>query len=187
MRRTGIGLFVAALTMLASSGLASAACTKPHHYSIGSGPMPSGETWTVTASIKNNGSCDDWLFGLDYSLGEFGNYGSGTGIPAGGHVPREYFKLDAQDLDTGNGSEAALVGYTGNEGTKVVGRMKDGSRFVVKPQLAPAKLRKRVDWLRSFRFFVYFHPTESRIETLSVFSRGGRLIFRTKSLEGSFF
>jgi hypothetical protein len=118
---------------------------------------------------------------------EFGSAGTATGIPAGGHVPREYFKLNASDYRNPEGSEAAFYGYTDKEGTKVLARMKDGKSFVVEPQLAPAPLRKRVDWLRSFRFFVYFHPTESSIEQVSVFTRGGRLIYRTKSVEGGFF
>jgi hypothetical protein len=184
MRRAGIGLI--AVWLLVWCGVASAGCTKPHHYPVGSGMIPSGGTWTVSAGIKNNGSCDEWLFSLDYSLGEFGTYVTATGIPAGGHVPREYFKLDANDLPVSN-SEATFVGYTGTEGAKVVAKMKDGSTFTVRPQLAPAALRKRVDWLRGFRFFVYFHTTESPIEQVSVFTRGGRLIYRTKSLEGSFF
>jgi hypothetical protein len=170
-----------------ASGSAAAACTKPHRHAIGSGPIPTGGSWAVSASVKNNGSCNDWLFDLEFSLGEFGSAGTATGIPAGGHVPREYFTLSADELLNADGSEGVFYGFTGNEGTKLVARMKNGKSFTLKPRLAPTTLRKRVDWLRSFRFFVYFHPTESPIEQVSVFTRGGRLIYRTKSFEGSFF
>ena len=169
-------------------GSAAASCTKPHHYGIGNGPIPNGESWSVTAGVKNNGgSCDEWLFDLEFSLGEFGNAGSATGIPAGGHVPREYFSLSADDLFSQDGSERVLYGYAGNEGAKVVATLRNGKTFTFLPQLAPERLRKRVVWLRSFRFFVVFHPNDSPIEQLSVFTRGGRLIYRTKSFEGSFF
>ncbi len=187
MRKGGFVVIAVLCALQIGAGSASAACTKPHHYPIGQGPMPNGETWMVAASIKNNGSCKDWLFGLDYSLGEFGGAGSGTGIPAGGHVPREYFTLSADVLENRDGSEQVFYGYTGREGAKVVATLKDGQSFEVKPQFAPERLRKRVDWLRSFRFFVYFRPNEGKIERVSVYTRGGRLIYRAKSIEGSFF
>lgn len=187
MRRAGILLVVGMAICQLGTGSAAAGCTRPHHLAVGSGLMPSGETWSVTAGVKNNGSCDEWLFTLDFSLGEFGNAGSGTGIPAGGHVPREYFSLSADDLPNRDGSERVLYGYTGNEGAKLVGTLRNGQTFVVRPTFAPRALRERASWLRSFRFFVFFHPSDSPIEQLSVFTKGGRLIHRTKSLEGSFF
>ncbi len=187
MRRGGIVLLAVAIAMQVVSGSAVAACTKLHRHPIGSGLIPNGETWAVSASVKDNGSCNGWLFELAFSLGEFGNAGTATGIPAGGHVPREYFTLSAEDHLNTNRTEEAFYGYTGMEGARVVATMKNGESFTLLPQLAPAPLRKRVDWLRSFRFFVYIHPNESPIEQVSVFTRGGRLIYRTKSTEGSFF
>lgn len=188
MRRAGILLLlaVAAMSQVALE-TAAAGCTKPHRHAIGSGPIPSGGSWSVTAGIKNNGSCESWLFTLDFSLGPFGTAGSGTGIPAGGHVPREYFKLNADDLLSEDGSERVFYGYTGNEGARVVATLRSGKRLTLLPQLAPALLRKRIAWLRSFRFFVYFRPNEGAIEQVSVFTRGGRLIYRAKSFGGSFF
>lgn len=187
MRRAGILLLAVMALWQLGMGSAAASCTRPHHFAIGKGSIPNGEGWSVTAGVKNNGSCAEWLFDLEFSLGKFGNAGSATGIPAGGHVPREYFRLSADDLLSQDGSERVLYGYTGNEGVKVVAILKNGQTFTVAPQLAPEGLRKRVVWLRSFRFFVFFHPNDSPIEQLSVFTRGGRLIYRTKSLEGSFF
>lgn len=187
MRRGGFVVIVALLAVQMGAGPASAACTKSHHYTIGKGSMPSGETWKVTARVKNNGSCKEWLFGLDYSLGEFGGAGSATGIPAGGHVPPEYFLLSANELKNRDDSERVFYGYTGREGAKVVATLKNGTSFEVKPQFAPEGLRKQIDWLRSFRFFVYFRPSESEIDQVSVYTRGGRLIYRTKPFEGSFF
>jgi hypothetical protein len=187
MRRGVIVLFAAMVALLLATGTAAAVCTKPHHHAIGSGPIPSGETWVVSAGVKNNGSCEGWLFSLEFSLGEFGNAGTGTGIPAGGHVPREYFALSANDIPNVDSSERVFYGYTGSEGAKVVATMKSGESFNLRPRLAPAPLRRRIAWLRSFRYFVYFHPNDSPIEQVSVFTRGGRLIYRTKSFEGSFF
>jgi hypothetical protein len=68
----------------------------------------------------------------------------------------------------------------------VVAKLTDGTSFELEPQFAPAKLRKRVDWLRSFRFFVYFRSSDIDIEQVSVYTRGGRLIYRPKSYEGEF-
>lgn len=79
------------------------------------------------------------------------------------------------------------MGIPATKGRGVVATLRSGKRFTVLPQLAPAPLRKRITWLRSFRFFVYFHPNKGSIEEVSVFARGGRLIYRTKSLGGSFF
>src|SRR5690242_12790747 len=115
---------VAALLVLPNS--APAACTKPHRYKLATGPIPSGETWLVTAGVRNNGSCREWLFDLEFKLGEFGNAGIGTGIPAGGHVPAEYFTLDAQDLLNPNHSEAVFYGLTGREGAKVIATLENG-------------------------------------------------------------
>jgi len=188
VRRAGILLLlaVAAISQVVLE-TAVAGCTKPHHHPIGTGPIPSGGSWSVTAGIKNNGGCESWLFTLDFSLGPFGSAGTGTGIPPGGHVPREYFRLSADDLLSDDGSERVFYGYAGNEAARVVATLRSGKRFTVLPRLAPAPLRKRVAWLRSFRFFVYFHPNEGAIDQVSVFTRGGRLIYRTKSFGGSFF
>ncbi len=187
MRRAWIVLAMLAAALQLATGSATAGCTKPQHHPIGTGPIPSGETWSVSAHVKNNGSCKGWLLGLRFSLGEFGGAEDATGIPAGGHVPREYFKLDANDLLNPDRSEAVFYGYTAREGAKVVASMKNAKTFTVRPQLAPESLRKKVDWLRSFRFFVYFYPNESQLEQVSVFTRGGRLIYRTKSFGGEFF
>lgn len=188
MRRLCILLLVlASVAALLGAGLAAARCTKPKHHLIGQGALPTGEAWSVTAGIRNNGTCREWLFDLEFSLGEFGNAGSATGIPAGGHVPREYFKLSGNDLLNPARSERVFYGYTGVEGTRIVALLENGKVFAVKPQLAPKSLRKKVAWLRSFRFFVYFHPTGSPIETVSVFTRGGRLLYRARSVGGDFF
>lgn len=119
MRRAGILLLLcfAAVSQVVL-GTAAAHCTKPHRHAIGSGPMPSGGSWSVIAGIKNNGSCESWLFTLDFSLGTFGSAGSGMGIPPGGRVSREYFKLSANDLLSEDGSERVFYGYTGNEGAR---------------------------------------------------------------------
>lgn len=187
MRRAAIIVLGLVVGLQLVMGSASAACTKPHKHPIGNGPIPSGGAWSVTATIKNNGSCKSWLFGIDFDLGEFGNAGTGTGIPPGGHVPREYFTLSASVVPNMAGTEDVLYGYTGIEGARLVATTKDGGRFTVIPQLVPEPLRAKVDWLRPFRFFVYFFPAESPIEQISVFTSGGRLVYRTKSYHGEFF
>ena len=141
----------------------------------------------MTAKVRDNGlACQDWLFGLDFGSKEFGYSGGSTGIPAGGKVPSDYLSIDASDIVNRHGTRAAFFGYTGRDEVKIVGRAKDGRRFVVWPRLAPARLRRRYDWLRGFRYFVFFHSGSSLIESLSVFARNGKLL-ETAENAGLFF
>lgn len=47
-------------------------------------------------------------------------------------------------------------------------------------------LRRDFVWLRSFKYFVHYWLAESTITKVSLFSRGGRLVYRTRSEEGAF-
>jgi len=143
--------------------------------------------WSVTARLKNNGSCRTWLFQLVFSLGEFGMSGPATGIPAGGHIPPEYFRLNARELVNSTGENAVFYGFVDSEGASVTATTTEGETAAIKARLAPSSLRHRLDWLRSFRYFVYFFPASSPIESVSVFNRGGRLLYRARSSHGLFY
>ena len=69
---------------------ATANCIKRHSVPIASGSSPSGEPWTVEGTIGNNGSCREWLFGMEFDLPSAEHWGWVTGIPAGGHLPRNF-------------------------------------------------------------------------------------------------
>jgi len=141
----------------------------------------------MTATVRENDlSCEEWLFGLKFGSVEFGYGEPGTGIPAGGHVPPGFLGVAASDIVNRRGTRAAFSGYTSRDGVKIVGTAEDGRRFVVWPRLAPARLRRRYDWLRGFRYFVFFHSGSSVIESLSVFARSGKLL-ETAENEGLFF
>jgi len=52
----------------ATSSKSKRGCIKPRAVEIGREPAPNGLRWKATASVKNNGSCGDWLFGVDFYL-----------------------------------------------------------------------------------------------------------------------
>ncbi len=152
---------------------------------IAYGPSPAGEEWTFSASIRKNGTCDQWLFGAEFSIPQIGNWGMGTGIPVGGHLSR-YFSISANEFSSDGGSERAFAGIVGRDATLVVAEGRDGKRTEIHPRFPPAALRENFVWLRSFRYFLEYLPPGAPVQTVLVFNRAGTLLYRTKSQSGSF-
>ena len=174
---------VAALLVLASS--ATAGCIERHSVPIASGPSPSGEPWTVKGTIGNNGSCAEWLFGMEFDLAGAVDWGWGTGIPAGGHLSRD-FTIDASDALQEDGSWRVFSGTVAGDAVKLIAGLSNGKRLTIQPKSAPAQLRRQVVWLRNARYFVQYYPPEGFVTSVSLFSASGQLLYRIRSSEGDF-
>lgn len=178
--------FVAVLAaVLALSAPSANACVAPRTVPIDNGLSPSGKTWEVSASIKKNGTCKEWLFEVDFRLPEITNWGSATGIPVGGHLSR-YYDISADDQESLDGTERVVSGFTGREVVTVAMAMSDGKRVEVHPKFPSKKLRRNFVWLRSFRYFVRYYPPGSAVESVSLFNKAGVLLYRTSLKEGIF-
>jgi hypothetical protein len=149
---------------------------------IASGQSPEGETWTVEGGIGNNGSCREWLFGIDFSLPKAVNWGWSTGIPAGGHLSSS-FDIDASDDLQEDGAWRVLSGSVAGDVAKVIATLSNGKRLVFIPRSAPAPLRHKITWLKNVRYFVQYYPPTGFVTTASLFSASGQLLYRTSGPE----
>lgn len=163
------------------------ACTTPQQVKVGQGPTPAGRTWTVTASIKNNGdSCRTWLFGVHFDVPGSVSGGISTAIPPGGHVKERYFGISAAEWEAPR-NMSVLDGFTDFAAVRVVATMDDGSTLELHPRPAPPKLRHRAHWLAIFRYFVVFFPDDREVHSLSSFSRNGKRLATAERFENEFF
>lgn len=180
----GISVLVMCLVMPCAAQASKKHCIDPRKVQIATGKAPNGEKWRVVASVRDNGrSCREWLFGMDFTLPPIMDWGGGTGIPAGGHTSR-YFTISAMEFQAEG--EAVFSGYVGWEVATIKAWMENGTMMEIHPRFPPVQLRKDFVWLRSFRYFVDYFPAESTIAKVALFTRGGRLVYQTKSDEGEF-
>ena len=171
----------AALTFVPAT---SAACIKRHSVQIATGTSPNGLPWTVEGTIGNNGdNCRGWLLGMDFELTGATNWGWGTGIPAGGHLPRG-FDIDASDNLQEDGISRVFSGTVGSEVAKVVATLSNNKHLTFQPKAPSAKLRQNVVWLRNFRYFVQYYPPVAFVTGVSLLSATGQLLYREKSFQG---
>jgi hypothetical protein len=182
MRRRPIFLLLAALPLLLLAPAAEAACIKRHEVPIASGTSPSGWEWNVSGSIGNNGSCREWLFGMDFELEGATNWGWGTGIPAGGHLGRS-FDIDAFDDLLEDGSYRVFSGTVNGEVAKVLLTLSNNKHLAIRPKAPPARLRSIV-WLQNARYFVEYYRPEAFVTGVATFSASGQLLYRDKTFEG---
>ena len=157
---------------------AGAACIARHRVPIASGASPEGQAWTVEGEIGNNGSCREWLFGMEFSLPGAVNWGSGTGIPAGGHLSNSY-TIEASDDLQEDGAWRVLSGLVAGDVAKVAATLSNGKRLTIKPRSAPASLWRKVVWLKNVRYFVQYYPPSGFVTSASLFSASGQLLYRT--------
>jgi hypothetical protein len=183
--RRGLAFAAAFAAAFVFSASAALACISPRTVPIGSGLSPSGSKWEVSASIKKNGSCREWLFAVDFVLPEVTKWGSATGIPVGGHVSR-FFNISASDDVSLDGTERVFSGYTGREVATIKARMSDGRQIEIRPMFPPQELRARFVWLRSFRYFVQYYPPESEVASVLLFNKAGTLLYKADAVEGFF-
>lgn len=161
---------------------AGAACITRHQVPIASGPSPEGETWTVEGEIGNNGSCREWLFGMEFSLPGAVNWGSSTGISAGGHLSSSYTIGASDDLQE-DGAWRVFSGLVAGDVAKVTATLSNGKRLSFKPRATPTPLRRKVVWLRNVRYFVQYYPPSGFVTSASLFSASGQLLYRTSGGE----
>lgn len=185
MRRGPILAIAAAAAFLTFVTAASAGCIHRHSVPIASGTSPSGEPWTVEGTISSNGNCREWLFGMEFELQGAINWGWVTGIPAGGHLARN-FNMDASDDLQADGSERVFSGTVAGDVAKVVATLSDGKHLAIQPQSPSAQLRRQVVWLRNVRYFVQYYPPEGFVTSVSLLSSSGQLLYRTTGTDGSF-
>jgi hypothetical protein len=183
MRRWPLAVLLAALTLPAVVPAAEAHCIKRHEVRIASGTSPSGWNWTVDGTIGNNGSCREWLFGMDFELQGAGNWGGGTGIPAGGHLDR-HFHIEAADNLLEDGSDRVVSGTVNGEVAKIIFTLSNNKHLTVRPKSPSAQLRRKVTWLRDTRYFVDYYPPEAFVTGVATFSASGVLLYRDRHFEG---
>jgi len=185
--RRGIALALTGFALLAATVQdASAQCIERHRVPIATGLDPHGETWSLEGSIGNNGGCREWLIGMDFSLPGAGNWGWGTGIPAGGHLSWR-FHVDASDYLLEDGSYRVFSGSVSGETAKIVVRLSSGKGLVIRPRSVLAALRSRIDWLRNVRYFVEYYPPTGFVTSVSLLDASGQLLYRTSGDEDGFF
>jgi hypothetical protein len=175
-------IVVAALAVLAPG--AGAHCIKRHQVPIAKGTSPTAWHWSVVGSIGNNGNgCRDWLFGMDFNLEGAVNWGTSTGIPAGGELGRRP-DVSASDNLLLDGSDRVFSGMVDGEAVKLVATLSNNKGLIVRPKLPSTQLRRKVSWLRGVRYFVAYYPPEAFVTGVMTFNRAGTLLYRDRTFEG---
>jgi len=89
MARRALIPLIAVMAFAALAPAAGAHCIKRHQVRVANGTSPTGWAWSVDGSIGNNGDhCRQWLLGMDFDIEGVGDWGTSTGIPAGGELGR---------------------------------------------------------------------------------------------------
>jgi len=183
--RRGLALALTGTALLCLLAVpASAQCIERHQVTIASGSSPDGEAWSVEGTIGNNGSCREWLFGMDFNFVTTFSWGWGTGIPAGGHLSGKSWLESSDDLQE-NGSHRIFSGSVAGQVARVVATLSNGKRLKVKPKSVPPRLR-HVVWLKNVRYFVEYYPPTGFVTSVSLFSPSGKLLRRVTSRNGEF-
>lgn len=176
-------LFLVLALLLLSAAAADARCIERRSVKVASGTSPSGLSWTVEGTIGNNGgNCREWLFGMGFTLEGAGSWGSATGIPAGGSYDGRA-AISAFDTLLEDGSNRAFVGFVNGEVAKVVVTLSNNQHLVIRPKAPPAKLRRKVTWLRNVRYFVEYYEPVGFVTGVATLSATGQLLYRDKTFE----
>ncbi len=190
MRRAGFLAVGLLLGLALASAPAFAHCTPRQETKVGQGPTPTGRTWTVTASVKNNiprgRNCRNWLFSVNFDVPGSVSGGISTSIPSGGHVGERYLGISAAEWGAPK-RMSVLEGYTDFAGVRMVATMDDGSKLKIHPRAAPPRLRRHAHWLGIFRYFVVYFADKREVVSLSAFNRHGQQIAQAEATEHEFF
>lgn len=184
MRRPKTLVVLVAICSLFVTPTAEAGCIKRHEVRIASGVSPSGWAWSINGTIGNNGSCRDWLFGMDFDLEGAATWGWVTGIPAGGHLSRGFTNEASDDL-LADGSYRVFSGTVTGEVAKVLLTLSDNSHIAIRPKAPAEGLRRKAAWLRNTRYFVEYYPPSGFVTGVATFDASGQLLYRDKSFEGT--
>lgn len=183
MRQRAALVLIATLSLLVLAATADAHCIKRHSVKVASGKAPNGWAWTVSGTIGNNGNnCREWLFGMDFELEGVGNWGSSTGIPAGGQFDRPA-DIVASDNLLEDGSSRVFAGFVDAEVAKIVLTLSNNQHLAIRPKSPPAKLRRRVIWLRNVRYFVDYYTPVGFVTGVSTLNASGQLLYRDRTFE----
>ena len=165
--------------------LAAEQCIHRQKHLVAEGRNPNGKHWTVTASVRNNGSCRTWLFSMDFrsSGTPRGSSSWGWRIPAGGHLPMK-FTINAQDESAG--SVQAFYGAVGTHVKTIELTVSKGEHTIVHPKLPPLALRKRFVWLRNVQYFLDYYSAGGHVRVARLFDARGGLIDVVRGSEGEF-
>jgi len=154
-------------------------------HELSHGRSPAGQPWRVVATIDNNGSCREWLLGVEFfPAGTYaGSWRGAWGIPAEGHLPR-HFTISARDEI--EDSERAFSGVVGSEAKTLVLVASDGKRSKINPKLPTVSMRRKFVWLRNMRYFVYFYSAGKSVRTVKLLDAQGRVVHTVQGIEGGF-
>lgn len=160
-------------------------CVRSQKHLIADGRSPSNKHWTVTAEIRNNGSCRAWLFSMDFRPSGTlrGSSRWAWRIPAGGHLGKK-FTMNAQDESAG--SDRAFYGAVGASVETIELTMSKGKRIVVHPKLPPLVLRERFVWLRNVRYVVRYYSAGKHVRVARLINGRGGLSDVVQGSEGEF-
>jgi hypothetical protein len=163
----------------------SGKCIQPQQKLVDSGLNPSGDPWTVTASVRKNHGCDSWLFESKFvPAGKVpGSFAFGWGIPAGGHLS-DGFTIGARDESSN--SERVLGGMVGGRVARIVVQMSSGGPLTIQPKLPAKKLREKFVWLRNVRYAMRFYPAGSHATKVTLYTADGKVVERVSAIEGAF-
>jgi len=163
----------------------SGKCVQPQKKLVDSGENPSGDPWTITATIRENGSCGSWLFGSRFvpSGTARGSFAFEWGIPAGGHLS-DRFTIGARDEMASSGR--VFGGTVSGRVTRIVARMSSGEPLTIRPKLPAQKLRDKFVWLRNVRYAMRFYPAGSHATKVTLYSADGKVVEQLGSQEGEF-
>lgn len=160
-------------------------CIEPAQHLVAKERREAGGLWRMTATIRNNGSCDFWLLGI--KAAPFGGRGptwkGGWGIPAGGSLSST-FPISGQDL-AGDG-ERSFSGITGGAIREIEVTTSDGGAFIIHPKLVEKRLRKRYVWLRHLRYFVRYSPLARSVMYVRVRNATGKVVYKGRGVNGVF-
>lgn len=160
-------------------------CIQPQQQLIDRGLNPSGDPWTITATIRKNAGCANWLFGSKFvPAGKVrGSFSFGWGIPSGGHLS-DAFTIDARDESSN--SERVFGGAVGGRVTRIVVQMSNGGPLTIHPKLPARRLREKFVWLRNVRYAMSFYPAGAHATKVTLYSADGKVVERLSPIEGAF-
>lgn len=169
----------------ASTEEAKGKCIKPQQKLVDGGENPSGHRWTITATVRNNGNCDSWLFESRFvpASKPAGSFSFAWRIPTGGHLS-DGFTIGARD-EVSN-SERVFGGVVNSRVSRIAVQMSNGEPLVVRPKLPTRELRERFVWLRNIRYAMRFYPAGSHAIKATLYSVDGKVVDQLDPLEGEF-
>jgi hypothetical protein len=101
------------------------------------------------------------------------DWGWGEDVPE--LFPRRGFTYGAGS-GFGPGQDQVVSGLAGLSVVSIAIELEDGSSFVVRPRLAPARLRRSRPWLRHLRFYLVFFPDGPAPRSETARDSGGHVL-----------